>query len=161
MTEEIQSETQQKITNIKRERKVIKGRLKQERLRFLLRFMLTFLIIFLMFFVSKMKGLYFSPNTFKFVESSSIEIINNNIVPSYKILAILQTIETPKGCVFFVRTNEIKKKLKQLTPIDKIYIRRYAFPARLQIIVRESTPIITVSPDVNFAEVILPKVTGS
>ena len=35
----------------------------------------------------------------------------------------------------------------KLTPIDDVYIRRYAFPARIQIIVKERIPSITIAPD--------------
>lgn len=145
---EIQPETKQRIKNIKRERRVLKGRLKQERMRFFIRFVTTVALILLMGFFVRLKGLYMNPNAFKYVESSSVEIINNNIVPSYKIRAVLQTVNPPKGCIFFARTSEIKKKLKQLAPVDNVYIRRYAFPARIQIIIRESTPVVTISPDI-------------
>lgn len=36
----------------------------------------------------------------------------------------------------------------KLPPVENVYIRRYAFPARIQIIVRERIPVITISPDV-------------
>src|SRR5574344_314801 len=136
-----------RIKTIQRERVVLKGRLKQERTRGFMRFLITVGLLMFMFLFSKLHGLYFSENSFKYVGGTSVEIINNRIVPSYKILAILQSVEAPKGCVFFARTDDIRKKLMQLEPIDKIYIRRYAFPARIQIIVRESQPTITVMND--------------
>lgn len=136
-----------RIKTIQRERKILKGRLRQERSRGFVRFLITISILMFMFLFSKLHGLYFSENSFKYVGGTSIEIINNRIVPSYKILAILQSVEAPKGCVFFAKTDNIKKKLMALTPIDKIYIRRYAFPARIQIIVRESMPTIVVMND--------------
>ena len=37
----------------------------------------------------------------------------------------------------------------QLEPIQDVYIRRFWYPARLQIIIIERTPLITISPDIN------------
>src|SRR5574344_597180 len=121
-----------RIKTIQRERIVLKGRLKQERLRGFIRFIVSACIIVFLSLFSKLHGLYFEQDAFKYVGSSAVEIINNRIVPSYKIIAILQTVDVPHGCVFFARTGDIKKKLMQLKPIEKVYIRRYAFPARIQ-----------------------------
>ncbi|MBQ2611999.1 FtsQ-type POTRA domain-containing protein [bacterium] len=133
---------------LKRERRVLKGRLKIERTRGFLRFLITACIIVLVILISKFDGLYLNKNAFKYIDPSTVEITNNKIVPTSKIYAVLKSVDVPKGCIFFVKTNNIKKKLYLLKPVDKIYIRRYAFPARIQIIVRESIPTITVTNDI-------------
>ncbi len=143
---EIQPETEQKIKNIKRERKVIKGRLRKERIRFLVKFLTTLGLVAGVLGFIKLDGLYMNPKAFQHIENTSVEIINNRIVPTHKIRTVLQSVQPPQGCILFARTVEIKEKLKQLDPIEDIHIRRYAFPARLQIIVRESTPVITIAP---------------
>ena len=45
------------------------------------------------------------------------------------------------------RTDEIEENLKSLPPVENVYIRRFWFPARLQIIIQEDTPLITIAPD--------------
>lgn len=132
----------------RRERLVRKGRLKQERFRTVVRFFLSVLFLFILYYALKCPGWYMDKNAFNFVGGSSVEIINNKIVPSSKIMALLKNSNVPNVPIYMARTNSIKKDLLKLTPIENVYIRRYAFPARIQIILRERTPIITVSPDV-------------
>lgn len=148
-SEEIQvnAEELKQAKKLHRERKVIKGRLKQSRIRTFVRLLITFVLVSVMFLFSKFNGVYFDGNEFQYVGSPSVEIVNNKIIPTSKIYSVLKTVEIPKKCIFFMRTNEIKKKLYLLKPVDKVYIRRYAFPARLQIIIRESIPAITVTND--------------
>ena len=51
--------------------------------------------------------------------------------------------------IFLVKTDNLKKSIMQLEPVRDVYIRRFWFPARLQIIIIERTPLITISPDIN------------
>ena len=137
----------------RRERLVRKGRLKQERFRAFMRFFLSVFFIFLIVYGSKCRGWYMDKSAFNRVGGNSVEIINNNIVQSYKILALLKNSNVPNVPVYMAKTDAIKKELLKLAPIENVYIRRYAFPARIQIIVRERIPAITISPDAKVAPV--------
>ena len=131
----------------RRERHVRKGRMKQERIRLLLKFLLSFALIFGFYIILKNEGWYLDPNVFQQPEHKNIEIINNHIVPTKKILSILKTIDIHKEPIYMDKTNNIKKELLKLKPVEDVYIRRYAFPARIQIIFREKIPVITIAPD--------------
>lgn len=131
----------------RRERFVRKGRIKLERLRFLGRFLVSLLILTGLYYFCKNSGWYMPSTAFSRVGSGSVEIINNKIVPSHRILLMLKNSNVPNVPIFMARTNSIKKELMKLSPIEDVYIRRYAFPARVQIILRERTPIITIAPD--------------
>lgn len=137
----------------RREKIVRKGRLKQERFRAVVRFFLSIIFILGLVYGLKASGWYMNKNAFNSVDGSSVEIINNKIVPSSKILMLLKNSNVPNAPLYVARTNSIKKELMKLTPIENVYIRRYAFPARIQIIIRERTPVITISPDVKTAPV--------
>jgi len=143
----VNSQEIRQAKKLHRERKVIKGRLKQSRLKAFIRFLISVALIGLIFLTSKLNGIYFDGDAFKLSKSESVEILNNKIIPTTKIYSVLKTIEMPKTCIFFLRTGEIKKKLYLLKPVEKVYIRRYAFPARIQIIIRESAPAIIVTND--------------
>ena len=132
----------------RRERVVRQGRLKQERLRTVVRFFLSLLILLGFFYSWNLSGLYMPKDSFNKVGNNSVEIINNNIVPTHKILMLLRNSNVPDKPIYMARTNAIKKELMQLDPVENVYIRRYAFPARIQIILRERTPFITIAPDV-------------
>ena len=86
-------------------------------------------------------------NAFNHVVGNSVEIINNNIVQSHKILVLLKNSNVPNVPIYMARTGAIKKELMKLTPVEDVYIRRYAFPARIQIILKERIPVMMIAPD--------------
>ena len=137
----------QLVKKKRREKIIRRGRLKQERFRAFIRFLISLGLLVGFSYVLKSSGWYLDANAFNTPKGNSVEIINNKIVPSSKILAILKKSNVPKVPLYIARTSSIKKDLMQLTPIENVYIRRYAFPARVQIIIRERTPMITISPD--------------
>ncbi len=151
--EQIVDDGKHLVKKKRRERIVRKGRLKQERLRAVVRFFLSLGLIAGLYYALKAPGWYLDKDVFNVYNPESVQIINNKIVPSSKIFALLKLNSVPNKPIYLMRTNSIKKELLNLTPIENVYIRRYAFPARLQIIVRERTPIMTISPDVKASPV--------
>ena len=137
----------------RRERIVRQGRMKQERLRTVVRFLLSVLIILGFSYSWNLSGLYMPQDSFNKVGGNSVEIINNSIVPSHRILMLLRNSDVPNVPIYMARTSSIKKELMQLEPVENVYIRRYAFPARMQIILRERTPFITIAPDIKASPV--------
>lgn len=131
----------------RRERLVRKGRMKQERFRAFIRFFLSLFFIFGLGYTLKCNGWYMDKNAFNYVGGNSVEIINNNIVPSHKILALLKSSNVPNVPIYMARTGAIKKNLMKLSPVEDVYIRRYAFPARIQIILKERIPAMLIAPD--------------
>ena len=131
----------------RRERLVRKGRMKQERSRSFTRFVICSLLILGFAYLLKCDGWYLDKDAFNKFDGQTVEIINNKIVPTKKIQVILHQLEVSDLPIYMMKTSQIKKELMQLKPIDNVYIRRYAFPARLQIIVRERIPLITIAPD--------------
>jgi cell division septal protein FtsQ len=134
-----------------RERVVRKGRAKQERLRGFLRFVLTLILAAALYFAGTSKYWFLPQSAFSHPDGVSVQVINNKIVSSAKILAILKDDKIPKIPIYFMKTSGIKKRIKLLPPVDDVYVRRYAFPAWVQIIVREKVPAITIAPDLNAA----------
>ena len=131
-----------------RERRVRKGRLRRERLRIFLRFLFVLAALYIMYFVYKMPVMYLPKNAFSIVNSEAVQIINNNIVPTHKILTVLNSVKVPDKPVFLAKTSDMEKAIKQLTPIEDVYVRRYILPARMQIIIKERIPVILIAPDV-------------
>lgn len=136
------------VKNVQKKRKLRKTRRKQSFFRNFCRFCMTVFLLFAFVFISKMPQWYLDKNIFTVSNNGSVVIINNRIVKSYKILALLKKLEVPDVPIYMAGTDSIEKELKKLAPVKDVYIRRYAFPARLQIIVKERIPVLTVSPDV-------------
>lgn len=141
------------VKKMQRRRQVRKGRKRQNVVRTFLCLVMNVAIILALVYLTKMHWWYLPKNAFSTSDSGALEILNNNIVSTQKILAALKTEKVPDVPIYMAKTKNLKDKLMQFPPIDEVYIRRYAFPARLQIIVREREPFITVSPDAKVAPV--------
>lgn len=138
-----------RLQQVKMQRQVRKSQRRINQLRALWR---MFIILFLCtagVFVLKMPQWRLHKNAFDNLNSQSLEIVNNKIVPSNKILSALRRNQVSTKPIFLVKTDNLKKSIMQLEPIQDVYIRRFWFPARLQIIIIERVPVITISPDIN------------
>ena len=136
-----------RLKQAKMQRQVRQSQRRLTRLRVLYKIFLIFVMIFLIMFVLKMPQWRLKSNSFDSLESPALEIINNHIVPEQKILSALRRNQVPRQPIFLVKTDDITKSITQLEPIQNVYIRRFWFPARLQIIVIERNPIVTISPN--------------
>ncbi len=131
------------------ERKIRKKRKKVNNLKAFIRFILLVAIIFVTYHFFKLSGWYLPNDTFKNPTCKNLEIVNNKIIPTYVINKELSDIPVSRLPIFFTNINPIKKELYKIPVIKNVYIRRYGFPARLQIIVMERTPIAIIKTDLN------------
>lgn len=140
---------QRRLQKNQMERNIRKSQLWLGRFRVLTRLALTLLLIFVGYKLLKLPQWYLNKDVFNSLTNPYLEIDNNKIVPSYKVLAALRKTEVPNTPIYRFDTREIKADIMQLEPVENVYVRRLWFPARLQIIIEERTPIITISPKEN------------
>lgn len=134
------------VKKVRKSRKVRKGRKKQTTFRKTFRFCMTVFLIFALVYVSKMPQWYLDKNAYTTVKNNTIIIENNKIVKPHRILAFLKLHKVPEKPIYMMRTAELERDIKKLPPVKDVYIRRYAFPARLQIIIKERMPVISIAP---------------
>ena len=132
------------VKRVRKSRKVRQGRRKQSVLRKGVRFLMTLLMIFLLVYISKMPQWYLPKDAYTKADNEIISIENNKIVKTYKIISVLKKHDIPNKPIYMLKTSGLEKELKTLKPIKNVYIRRYAFPARLKIILDERIPVITI-----------------
>lgn len=142
-----QYSTHRRLQKNQMERKVRQSQMWLKRFQILIRMITICLLIFVGYKLLKLPQWYLDKDIFNSLNNPSLEILNNKIVPSYKILAALRKTEVPHIPIYRMETDEIKKNILQLEPVQDVYVRRFWFPARLQIIIEERVPIITISPD--------------
>ena len=138
-----------RLQQAKKQRKVRKSQRRLSQLRALWRLFIIIFLIFLGVVILKLPQWRLHRNAFDNLSSPALEITNNRIVPSQKILSALRRNQVCTKPIFLVKTDNLKKSIMQLEPVRDVYIRRFWFPARLQIIIIERTPLITISPDIN------------
>ena len=142
------------VKTVRKKREIRRVRRTQGVFRNFLRFVLTVLLLMAFVYISKMPQWYLDKRVFTTTGNNSVVIYNNNIVKSYRILALLKASEVPEVPIYMANTAAIEKQIKSLAPVEDVYIRRYAFPARLQIILKERVPVLTISPDVKVPPVV-------
>lgn len=133
----------------KTERKLRKKRKKVDHLKNFLSSTLLILLIIIGYEFFKLPQWYLPQDTFSNLNSDRIEVINNKIVPTHIIKNELKDIDVQKLPIFLLSVTPIKKELYKIPVMKKIYVRRYGFPARIQIIVRERVPIAIIKSDIN------------
>lgn len=131
----------------KLERQVKKSRRRLNKLRALWKLFIFISIIILSYMILKMPQWRLHTNAFDNLNSPALEIVNNKIVPSQKVLSALRRNQVSTRPIFLVKTDNLKESIKQLEPVQDVYIRRFWFPARLKIIIIERTPALTIAPD--------------
>ena len=136
-----------RLKKAKLERRLRQNQRRVQRFFVFYRLFLIFGMILLCVYIYRMPQWKLPADAFDSLNNSSLEILNNQIVPSQKILSALRRNQVPTDPIFLVKTDNLKKSITQLEPIQNVYIRRFWFPARLQIIVIERTPIVTISPN--------------
>ncbi len=153
--DENSDEEEQKISeyyNLRRlqkhqmERKIRQSKIWFERWRTLLRIIIVAFMIYAGYRAVHLHYWYLNKNIFNTGSNNSLEIVNNKIVPQNRILNALRRTNLPITPIYKLETEEIKQNIMQLDPIENVYVRRFWLPARLQIIIKEKTPIITISP---------------
>ena len=138
-----------RLKQAKMHRQVRKTQRRLTRLRMMYKLILIFSLLFISIFILKMPQWRLPADAFDRVNSPVLEIVNNQIVPSSKILSALRRTKVPTRPIFLVQTSSLKESIKKLEPVRDVYIRRFWFPARLQIVIIERTPAITIAPNID------------
>ena len=128
------------------QRNVRRSQLGLKRLHAVLRFVLVCLLIFAAYKVYKLPQWYLNKNIFSSASNNTLKIIGNNITPTYRIISVLRQYPVPQRPIYLFDTNNIKKEIKKLPPVKEVYIKRLWFPARLEIMIVERRPILSISP---------------
>lgn len=131
------------------QRKVKNTQKRLNKLKAVYKMLIMLFMVLMGLFILKMPQWRLPSNSFDRVDSPSLEIVNNRIVPSQKILSALRRTQVPLKPIFLVKTEPMKESILKLEPVRDVYIRRFWFPARLQIMVIERTPAVTISPNID------------
>lgn len=113
------------------------------------RIVLLVLLIALAYYIVHLKYWKLNPKAFSSLGNTSVKIENNYITSSDRILKAIQENEVSTKPIFLVNTDGIKESIMKIPPIKNVYIKRFWMPARLEILVQEREPAITIAPNEN------------
>lgn len=142
-----------RLKQVKMQRQVRKTQRRLDRLRTFYKLLILTCLLSACILIIKMPQWRLPSDAFDRIDSPVLEIVNNQIVPSQKILSALRRTQVSTKPIFLLNVSPLKESIKKLEPIQDVYIRRFWFPARLQIVVIERTPLITIAPNLDVAPI--------
>lgn len=129
-----------------RERFLRKKRKRIKKLKSFFKFLLLILFIYVIYAIVNLPQWYLPSDVFSKPDAKVVRILNNEILPDKVLYDALKDVNVPSRPIFLMSTKNIKRELFKIPVIKKVYVRRYGFPARIQIIVRERIPVTVVKP---------------
>lgn len=136
-----------KLRANKMRRRIISAKNAIRNLRALIRVGLIFGFIYFGIWVLKLPQWFIDPVLLSMADESVVKIEGNLITPKYKIIDLVKQTQLPNTQVFRLDTRELERNITQLQPIKKVYVRRYWFPARLNVLVEERVPVFLIAPN--------------
>lgn len=134
-----------KVNKIKRQ--INSTRCNLQRFRVILSLIMIACIIYLGIKIVKLPQWYIDMNKLNAADPVVLNIQGNKITPSYKIIDSIRQTQLPYTQIFRLETRELEDNISQLQTVKKVYVRRYWFPARLNIILDERTPAFLLVPN--------------
>lgn len=132
-----------------KERQLRKKLKKRSRLKTFLRFVLFLFLVGSIYVLITLPGWYLREDAFSKPNGQTVEIINNKIIPLNILYNSLRELHVAHVPIFIMPVTQIKNELEKIPAIKEAYVRRYGFPARIQIIVREREPMAVIKTELN------------
>ena len=138
---------------IKQMRRIRRREVFMNRMKALFNLVIVLFLIFALFKAITLKQWYLNKDVFKKANSRYLKIFGNSITPDYQILNSLRFIQLPNKPIYLLKTEPLKEQLLKLSPVNEVHVLRYWFPARLEIIIEERIPILTIAPSEKVAPI--------
>lgn len=145
-TQIVNSYNKRKLGQLKKRRELRKTKIFMARSRFFARIIAIAVLCWLLWIIIHLHQWYLNKNIFTSYPNDYLEIEGNSIVSDRQIFLKLKTLKLPNKAVYLINTKPVEDKILELTPVKKVFIRRYWFPARLRIVVDERTPVLSIAP---------------
>lgn len=142
----INSYNKRKLGQLKKRRNLRKTKILVARFRFFARIISIGLLFWFLVIIAHLPQWYLNKDIFKSYPNNYLEIEGNKIVSAKQIVSRLKNVQIPDKSIYLLKTTDIEKKILELIPVKKVFIRRYWFPARLRIVVDERTPVLSIAP---------------
>ena len=102
------------VKKMQRSRQIRKGRKRKNAFRSFMCFVMNIVLIALLVYSTDMPQWYLKEDVFSKPDGKTIEILNNSIVSTSKIMTALKTVEVPKVPIYMAKTDNLKKKLLEI-----------------------------------------------
>ncbi len=90
---------------------------------------------------------YYPQDMFKTAKNKNFAIMGTYITPNDKVLAVMRKVQMPKVPLYLLDVKAFEDRISEIETVKSVHIRRYWFPARLQIVIEDKKPILIIAPD--------------
>ncbi|MBQ2645051.1 FtsQ-type POTRA domain-containing protein [bacterium] len=112
-----------------------------------LRALFIALIIFCGYKILCSSKWYYPQDIFKSTKNRNFTISGTYITPKEKVLEVMKKIQMPKKPLYMIDVKAFEDRILEIETVKSVYVRRYWFPARIQIIIEDKMPILMIAPD--------------
>jgi cell division septal protein FtsQ len=131
----------------KKRRRVRHVRIFIARVRVFLRLLAIAFLAFCFIYIAKSPGWYLPKNIFDTYPNEHLKFEGNSLTPNANLLAAIRKVEIPNKGVYRVDTKPFEDEIKKISTVKHVYVKRFAFPASLKIVIEEKTPVISIAPN--------------
>lgn len=131
----------------KKRRKLHKFKIFLSRIRVLLRLAAIAFLAFCFVVLAKCHYWYLPKDIFNSYPNQHLKFEGNYLVSNLELLNAVRKVNVPCRPVYRVDTKPFEREIKKLSPVKHVYIKRFAFPASLKIVIEEKIPVVSIAPN--------------
>lgn len=131
----------------KKRRKLHKFKIFLSRIRVLLRLVAIAFLAFCFMVLAKSHYWYLPKDIFNSYPNKHLKFEGNYLVSNLELLNAIRKVNVPCRPVYRVDTQPFEREIKKLSPVKHVYIKRFAFPASLKIVIEEKIPVVSIAPN--------------
>lgn len=113
----------------------------------LLRALLIALIIFCGYKILVSSKWYYPQSMFASTKNTNFAIVGTYITSKDKVLNVMKKFQIPKRPLYMLDVKAFEDGISEIETVKSVHIRRYWFPARMQIVIEDKMPILMIAPD--------------
>ena len=112
-----------------------------------LRALMIALILFSSYKILCSSKWYYPQKMFTSPKNKNVAIVGTYITSPEKVLNIMKKVEIPKRPLYMLDVKGFEDKISEIKTVKSVHIRRYWFPARMQIVIGDKMPVLMIAPN--------------
>jgi len=131
----------------KKKRKLHKFKIFLSQIRILIRLMAIAFLAFCFIYLVKSHGWYLPKDILQAYPNKHLQFEGNSLVSNANLLNAIRKVKIPNKPVYRIETTEFEREIKKLSPVKHVYVKRFAFPASIKIVIEEKVPVVSIAPN--------------
>jgi len=131
----------------KKRRKLSHIKIFISRLRVLLRLIAIGFLGLCLLYLAKSHYWFLPKNSFDTYPNEHLQFQGNVITPNVTLLNAVRKVRIPNKPVYRIDTAQFEREIKKISSVKHVYVKRFAFPASLKIVIEEKTPVVSIAPN--------------